>query len=140
MVGADRRQWRGKIDAVTSNGRSSYAHSRYGYAATTSDEKPENRQRAAKIGVLFQDAENQLFTALLLTDRIWFETAKCPADEITQRTNAALQCCQLADTASAHPLDLHSAQRRMVAVASPEALSPPYCYWTSRVGILTKIG
>ena len=42
MVGADRRQWRGKIDAVTSNGRSSYAHSRYGYAATTGDEKPEN--------------------------------------------------------------------------------------------------
>ncbi len=31
----------GEIDAVTSNGRSSYAHSRYGYAATTSDEKPE---------------------------------------------------------------------------------------------------
>lgn len=61
MVGADRRQWRGKIDAVTSNGRSSYAHSRYGYAATTGDEKPENRQRAAKVGVLFQEAENQLF-------------------------------------------------------------------------------
>lgn len=126
MVGADRRQWRGKIDAVTSNGRSSYAHSRYGYAATTSDEKPENCQRAAKIGVLFQDAENQLFHSTV-ADEIAFglKLQKCPADEITQRTNAALQCCQLADTASAHPLDLHSAQRRMVAVASLEALSPP---------------
>ena len=63
----------------------------------------KNRQRAAKVGVLFQDAENQLFfTAPSLTDRIWFETAKCPADEITQRTNAALQCCQLADTANSH--------------------------------------
>ena len=50
---------------------------------------------------------------------------KCPADEITQRTHAALQCCQLADTANSHPLDLHSAQRRMVAVACLEALSPP---------------
>ncbi|MGE9716768.1 ABC transporter ATP-binding protein, partial [Escherichia coli] len=42
-----------------------------------------------------------------------------------QRTHAALQCCQLADTANSHPLDLHSAQRRMVAVACLEALSPP---------------
>lgn len=50
---------------------------------------------------------------------------KCPADEITQRTHAALQCCQLADTANSHPLDLHSAQRRMAAVACLEALSPP---------------
>lgn len=115
-----------EIDAVTSNGRSSYAHIRYGYAATTSDEKPENRQRAAKIGVLFQEAENQLFHSTV-ADEIAFGLIlqKCPADEITQRTNAALQCCQLADTASAHPLDLHSAQRRMVAVACLEALSPP---------------
>ena len=36
-----------------------------------------------------------------------------------------LICCQLADTANSHPLDLHSAQRRMVAVACLEALSPP---------------
>ncbi len=96
----------GKIDAVTSNGRSSSAHSRYGYAATTGDEKPENRQRAAKIGVLFQEAENQLFHSTV-ADEIAFglKLQKCPADEITQRTHAALQCCQLADTASAHPLD-----------------------------------
>ena len=86
----------------------------------------KNRQRAAKIGVLFQEAENQLFHSTV-ADEIAFGLIlqKCPADEITQRTNAALQCCQLADTASAHPLDLHSAQRRMVAVACLEALSPP---------------
>ncbi|ENY9344944.1 ABC transporter ATP-binding protein [Escherichia coli] len=86
----------------------------------------KNRQRAAKIGVLFQEAENQLFHSTV-ADEIAFGLIlqKCPADEITQHTNAALQCCQLADTASAHPLDLHSAQRRMVAVACLEALSPP---------------
>ncbi|MGE9092044.1 ABC transporter ATP-binding protein, partial [Escherichia coli] len=86
----------------------------------------KNRQRAAKVGVLFQEAENQLFHSTV-ADEIAFglKLQKCPADEITQRTNAALQCCQLADTASAHPLDLHSAQRRMVAVACLEALSPP---------------
>lgn len=126
MVGADRRQWRGKIDAVTSNGRSSYAHNRYGYTATTGDEKPEKPPTCSKDCVLFQEAENQLFHSTV-ADEIAFglKLQKCLADEITQRTNAALQCCQLADTASAHPLDLHSAQRRMVAVACLEALSPP---------------
>ena len=67
----------------------------------------KNRQRAAKIGVLFQEAENQLFHSTV-ADEISFglKLQKYPADEITQRTNAALQCCQLADTASEHPLDL----------------------------------
>ena len=111
----------------------------------------KNRQRAAKVGVLFQEAENQIFHSKVaeevafglrlqklpateiaqrtstVADEIAFglKLQKCPADEITQRTHAALQCCQLADTANAHPLDLHSAQRRMVAVACLEALSPP---------------
>lgn len=86
----------------------------------------KNRQRAAKVGVLFQEAENQLFHSTV-ADEIAFglKLQKFPADEITQRTHAALQCCQLADTANSHPLDLHSAQRRMVAVACLEALSPP---------------
>lgn len=43
---------------------------------------------------------------------------------IAQRTMAALRLCQLEDVADAHPLDLHTAQRRMVAVASLEALKP----------------
>ncbi|XQK66101.1 ABC transporter ATP-binding protein [Escherichia coli] len=122
-----KRQWRGKIDAVTSNGRSSYAHSRSTVMLQQQAMKNlKNRQRAAKVGVLFQEAENQLFHSTV-ADEIAFglKLQKCPADEITQRTHAALQCCQLADTANAHPLDLHSAQRRMVAVACLEALSPP---------------
>lgn len=45
--------------------------------------------------------------------------------EISRRTQAALQLCQLMDVAEAHPLDLHAAQRRMVAVASLEAMAPP---------------
>ncbi|HBD1145107.1 ABC transporter ATP-binding protein [Escherichia coli] len=61
----------------------------------------KNRQRAAKVGVLFQEAENQLFHSTV-ADEIAFglKLQKCPADEITQRTHAALQCCQLADTAA----------------------------------------
>ena len=49
---------------------------------------------------------------------------KLPAVEVAQRTAAALQLCQLEEVADAHPLDLHTAQRRMVAVASLEALAP----------------
>ncbi|STJ09549.1 ABC transporter ATP-binding protein [Escherichia coli] len=117
----------GKSTLFTSNGRSSSAHSRVRLCLQQQAMKNlKNRQRAAKIGVLFQEAENQLFHSTV-ADEIAFglKLQKCPADEITQRTHAALQCCQLADTASAHPLDLHSAQRRMVAVACLEALSPP---------------
>ncbi|MBO9073852.1 MAG: ATP-binding cassette domain-containing protein, partial [Escherichia coli] len=44
----------------------------------------KNRQRAAKIGVLFQEAENQLFHSTV-ADEIAFglKLQKCPADEIT---------------------------------------------------------
>ena len=123
MVGADRRQWRGKIDADESSDRSEDC---YHVEQAADDQKPHPDQRAAKVGVLFQEAENQLFHSTV-ADEIAFglKLQKCPADEITQRTHAALQCCQLADTANSHPLDLHSAQRRMVAVACLEALSPP---------------
>ncbi|ECG4771911.1 ABC transporter ATP-binding protein, partial [Salmonella enterica subsp. enterica serovar Enteritidis] len=47
------------------------------------------------------------------------------AEEISRRTQAALRLCQLTDVAEAHPLDLHAAPRRMVAVASLEAMAPP---------------
>ena len=86
----------------------------------------KNRQRAANIGVLFQEAENQLFHSTVAEEIAFgLKLQKCPTDEIAQRTDAVLQCCQLTDVASAHPLDLHSAQRRMVAVACLEALAPP---------------
>ncbi|MEC9672464.1 ATP-binding cassette domain-containing protein [Escherichia marmotae] len=86
----------------------------------------KNRQRATNIGVLFQEAENQLFHSTVAEEIAFgLKLQKCPTDEIAQRTDAVLQCCQLTDVASAHPLDLHSAQRRMVAVACLEALAPP---------------
>ncbi|EFD1056033.1 ABC transporter ATP-binding protein [Escherichia ruysiae] len=85
----------------------------------------KNRQRAAKIGVLFQEAENQLFHSTVAEEVAFgLKLQKFSPADIAKRTEYALQCCQLADVASAHPLDLHSAQRRMVAVASLEALAP----------------
>lgn len=85
----------------------------------------KNRQRAAIFGVLFQEAENQLFQSKVV-DEVAFglKLQNLPAAEITQRVHAALRLCQLDDVADAHPLDLHTAQRRMVAVASIEAMAP----------------
>lgn len=85
----------------------------------------KNRERARAIGVLFQEAENQIFHSKV-RDEVAFglRLQKLPAVEVAQRTAAALQLCQLDEVADAHPLDLHTAQRRMVAVASLEALAP----------------
>lgn len=85
----------------------------------------KNRQRARHLGVLFQEAENQIFHSNV-SEEVAFglKLQKWPAADIARRTQAALQLCQLADVAEAHPLDLHTAQRRMVAVASLEALTP----------------
>lgn len=85
----------------------------------------KNRQRARHLGVLFQEAENQIFHSNV-TEEIAFglKLQKLPAEDIARRTQAALQLCQLEDVADAHPLDLHTAQRRMVAVASLEAMAP----------------
>lgn len=85
----------------------------------------KNRERANLIGMLFQEAENQIFHSKVV-DEIAFglRLQKRPEAEIAQRTTAALRLCKLEDVADAHPLDLHTAQRRMVAVASLEALAP----------------
>ena len=85
----------------------------------------KNRERAKMLGVLFQEAENQIFHSKVIEEVAFgLRLQKRPAAEIAQRTAAALQLCQLADVADAHPLDLHTAQRRMVAVASLEAMAP----------------
>ncbi|MBW9433005.1 ATP-binding cassette domain-containing protein [Atlantibacter hermannii] len=85
----------------------------------------KNRERATLLGVLFQEAENQIFHSKV-SEEVAFglRLQKRPASEVAQRTAAALRMCQLEDVADAHPLDLHTAQRRMVAVASLEALAP----------------
>lgn len=85
----------------------------------------KNRERARTIGVLFQEAENQIFHSRVVEEVAFgLRLQKVPAAEVAQRTDAALRLCQLEDVADAHPLDLHTAQRRMVAVAGLEALAP----------------
>lgn len=85
----------------------------------------KNRQRARHLGVLFQEAENQIFHSNVAEEVAFgLKLQKLPPADIAQRTQAALQLCQLETVANAHPLDLHTAQRRMVAVASLEVMAP----------------
>lgn len=85
----------------------------------------KNRQRARHLGVLFQEAENQIFHSNVAEEVAFgLKLQKLPPADIAQRTQAALQLCQLETVANAHPLDLHTAQRRMVAVASLEVMTP----------------
>lgn len=84
------------------------------------------QQRARQIGVLFQEAENQILHSEVFAEVAFgLRLQKRAETEVVKRTTDALALCGLSDVAHAHPLDLHAAQRRMVAVASLEAMSPP---------------
>lgn len=84
------------------------------------------QERARLAGVLFQEAENQIVQSEVFAEVAYgLRLQKLPQDEIKRRVEEALTLCHLEEVALAHPLDLHVAQRRMVAVASLEALSPP---------------
>ena len=82
-------------------------------------------ERASKIGILFQEAEKQIFHSTV-KDEVAFglRRQKLSKDEIEQRTLQALEICHLVEVAHKHPLDLHSGQRRMVAVACLSAVAP----------------
>ena len=82
-------------------------------------------QRANHIGVLFQEAERQIFYSTVF-DEVAFglRRQKLAAEEVARRTQEALVICGLETVADQHPLDLHAGQRRMVAVASLCATAP----------------
>ena len=83
-------------------------------------------QRVEYIGILFQEAEKQIFHTKV-RDEITFglKHQRLSKEEIDRRTARALDLCQLTELADSHPLDLHAGQRRMVAVACLAALRPP---------------
>lgn len=83
-------------------------------------------QRAPLLGVLFQEAERQIFCNRV-RDEIAFGLRHrgMRGNALEQRIAQTLALCELTDVADAHPLDLHAGQRRMVAVASLAAVAPP---------------
>ncbi|WP_272539421.1 energy-coupling factor ABC transporter ATP-binding protein [Providencia sp. PROV197] len=82
-------------------------------------------QRANQVGILFQEAEKQIFHSTVKAEVAFgLKRKKLPKEVITERVQNALEACHLTDVADKHPLDLHAGQRRMVAVACLEAVSP----------------
>lgn len=83
------------------------------------------RQRAGRVGVLFQEVEKQLFHSSVY-DEVAFgpRLQRLSSNQIIRRANDALEICNLIDVAESHPLDLNSGQRRMTAVAALMAASP----------------
>ena len=75
--------------------------------------------RASRVGFLFQDAERQIFHSNV-ADEVLFSlrNEKISAVEKKHRLEKALRETNLSGAECLHPLDLNSAERRMVAVAS----------------------
>ncbi|QUJ03526.1 hypothetical protein KCP71_10860 [Salmonella enterica subsp. enterica] len=102
--------------------------------------RSKNRQRAAAIGVLFQEAETRFSQQCRTEVAFGLKLQRLSAEEISRRTQAALRLCQLTDVTEAHPLDLHAAH-------PDEWRSPVWrrwrrrCYcWMNPAGILTPTG
>lgn len=77
------------------------------------------KERAARIGFLFQDAERQIFHSTVASE-VLFSLRDKPLSpgERMERLDAALRATGLRGKEKRHPLDLNAAERRMVAVAS----------------------
>ena len=77
------------------------------------------KQRAARIGFLFQDAERQIFHATVAGEVLFsLRDEPLSPDERMERLDEALRATGLRGKEKKHPLDLNAAERRMVAVAS----------------------
>lgn len=97
--------------------------------------------KAAQAGMLFQEVERQLFHSSVIEEiRFGLRLQGLDKEVIEQRTADALALCELASVATKHPLDLHSGQRRMVAVASLCAMEPRCYFWMNPAEILIPIG
>lgn len=83
-------------------------------------------QRVQQLGILFQEAERQIFHHRV-ADEVAFglHHQGLRGEILEQRVAQTLALCQLTDVAEAHPLDLHAGQRRMVAVACLASVAPP---------------
>ena len=83
------------------------------------------KERASKIGFLFQDAERQIFHSTVEAEVLFsLRNAPLSGEEKTERLHEALEAAGLAGKEKKHPLDLNAAERRMVAAASVSVAEP----------------
>lgn len=77
------------------------------------------QQRASRIGFLFQDPERQFFHSSVEEEVLFsLKSKKLAEAEKNARLEKALKLTGLKGKEKRHPLDLNSAERRMVALAS----------------------
>ena len=82
-------------------------------------------ERALKIGFLFQEPERQIFHNTVRSEVLFaLRKLNVNADEKEQLLRKALEETGLKGKENMHPLDLHSAERRMVALASLSIREP----------------
>ena len=90
-----------------------------------STEKKEPADLAAKVGFVFQNPDDQVFT-----DSVWKEMCfgplnlGLPEKEIEERANAALAVVGLTKFKDIHPYDLTITERKLVCLASILAMDP----------------
>jgi energy-coupling factor transport system ATP-binding protein len=83
------------------------------------------KERAPKIGFLFQDAERQIFHSTVEAEVLFsLRNAPLSGEEKMERLEKALDAAGLAGKEKKHPLDLNAAERRMVAAASLSVAEP----------------
>ena len=88
-------------------------------------QKITTRERAAKIGFLFQDPERQIFHSTVEEEVLFsLRDEKLSADEKRERLERTLKMSGLKGKEKRHPLDLNSAERRMTAAASLSIREP----------------
>lgn len=81
---------------------------------------------AARIGFLFQNADDQLFERTVAREVAYGpRNLKLSAREREHRINAALKQTNLVDQAEAHPYDLSQTDRKLVAMAATLAMQTP---------------
>lgn len=82
-------------------------------------------QVSQKVGYIFQNPNDQLFNNRVEKEiQYALYRQKLPEGEIQERTQAALELCQLTAVAQQHPYDLSITMRKFVCIAAIVAMHP----------------
>ncbi len=94
-----------------------------------------------KIGVVFQNPDNQMVTTIV-EDDIAFgpENLGLPPEEIRKRVDFALECVGMSEYAKSGPFRLSGGQKQRVAIAGVLALKPELMILDEATGMLDPDG
>lgn len=85
----------------------------------------QRRQLPAKVGIVFQNSDDQLFNATVFDDVAFGPlNLNLPADEVRQRVAEALRCAGLTGFEQRVPYHLSGGEKRRVALAGVLAMRP----------------